>query len=119
MSWCRRASTQNCKAAIFAVDEFFQRTGKTRLPAGHSIKAFFMSVQQAKLFAVGINFALGAGQMKKFYKRLSDINLGWCQVCPNAGLSNAMGGYDEDSEMFGNNLFDYCKNGILPCSFRV
>merc|ERR1719443_1354666 len=99
--------TQNCKAAIFAVDEFFQRTGKTRLPAGHSIKAFFVSVQQAKLFAVGINFALGAGQMKKFYKRLSDINLGWCQVCPNAGLSNAMGGNDEDSEMFGNNLFDY------------
>merc|ERR1719387_1656588 len=86
--------TQNCKAAIFAVDEYFGRTGKARL-------------------TVGINCALGAGQMKQFYKKLSDLNTGWCHVYPNAGLPNAMGGYDEDPETFANNLMDYAKDGIL------
>merc|ERR1719171_1686278 len=81
--------------------------------SGQTIEAFFVSVQHAKAFTVGINCALGAGQMKKFYKMLSDINLGWCHVYPNAGLPNAMGGYDEDPEMFVNKLFDYGKDGIL------
>merc|ERR1719473_98289 len=120
--------TQNCKAAIFAVDEYFMRTGKARLPvmlsativdnsgrtlSGQTIEAFFVSVQHAKPFTIGINCALGAAQMKKFYKSLVDLNPGWCHVYPNAGLPNAMGGYDEDPEMFSDNLFDYAKDGIL------
>merc|ERR1719165_29486 len=75
--------TQNAKAAIFAVDEYFLRTGKARLPvmlsativdnsgrtlSGQTIEAFFVSVQHAKPLTVGINCALGAAQMKKFYK---------------------------------------------------
>merc|ERR1719421_2323892 len=120
--------TQNCKAAIYAVDEYFERTGKTRLPvmisativdnsgrtlSGQTIEAFFVSVQHAKPLTVGINCALGAGQMKKFYKMLSDLNPGWCHVYPNAGLPNAMGGYDEDPEMFAKNMLDYAQDGIL------
>merc|ERR1719473_2012826 len=122
--------TQNCKAAIFAVDEFFERTGKARLPlmlsatiidnsgrnlSGQTIEAFFVSVQHAKPLTVGINCALGAGQMLQFYKKLSDINPGWCHVYPNAGLPNAMGGYDETPEIFAQNLYDYAKDGLLNC----
>merc|ERR1719199_2054169 len=117
--------TQNAKAAIYAVDEYFEQTGKERLPvmisativdnsgrtlSGQTIEAFFISIQHSKPFTVGINCALGAGQMKQFYKMLVDINPGWCHVYPNAGLPNAMGGYDEDPAIFGNNLYDYAKD---------
>nr|UKS50368.1 B12-dependent methionine synthase [Alexandrium insuetum] len=120
--------TQNAKAAIFAVDEYFLRTGKERLPvmisativdnsgrtlSGQTIEAFFVSIKHAKAFTVGINCALGAAQMKKFYKMLTDMNLGWCHVYPNAGLPNAMGGYDEDPEIFSTNILDYAKDGLL------
>ncbi|CAE7027101.1 mtr [Symbiodinium natans] len=120
--------TQNCKAAIFAVDQYFLETKKERLPvmlsativdnsgrtlSGQTIEAFYVSVKHAQPFTVGINCALGAGQMKGFYKKLADMNTGWCHVYPNAGLPNAMGGYDEDPEIFSTNILDYAKDGIL------
>mmetsp|Transcript_69181 Transcript_69181/g.156889 ORF Transcript_69181/g.156889 Transcript_69181/m.156889 type:complete len:1274 (+) Transcript_69181:67-3888(+) len=120
--------TQNAKAAIFAVDEYFDQTKKERLPvmisativdnsgrtlSGQTIEAFFISIKHAKAFTVGINCALGAAQMKHFYKSLVDLNPGWCHVYPNAGLPNAMGGYDEDPEIFSTNIFDYAKDGLL------
>eukprot|EP00931_Biecheleriopsis_adriatica_P110612 TRINITY_DN848_c0_g1_i8.p1 TRINITY_DN848_c0_g1~~TRINITY_DN848_c0_g1_i8.p1 ORF type:complete len:1076 (-),score=345.69 TRINITY_DN848_c0_g1_i8:269-3496(-) len=120
--------TQNCKAAIFAVDEYFLETGKERLPvmlsativdnsgrtlSGQTIEAFYVSVKHANAFTVGINCALGAAQMKGFYKKLTDMNTGWCHVYPNAGLPNAMGGYDEDPEIFSTNILDYAKDGLL------
>jgi len=120
--------TQNSKAAIYAVDEYFEQTGKERLPvmlsativdnsgrtlSGQTIEAFYVSVKHARAFTIGINCALGAAQMKKFYKQLVDMNLGWCHVYPNAGLPNAMGGYDEDPEIFATNLYDYAKDGLL------
>merc|ERR1719247_778452 len=65
--------TQNAKAAIFAVDEYFMRTGKPRLPlmisativdqsgrtlSGQTIEGFFISIQHSKPLTVGINCAL-------------------------------------------------------------
>ncbi|CAJ1435241.1 unnamed protein product, partial [Effrenium voratum] len=120
--------TQNCKAAIYAVDEYFRETKKEKLPvmlsativdnsgrtlSGQTIEAFYVSVKHANPFTVGINCALGAAQMKGFYKKLADMNSGWCHVYPNAGLPNAMGGYDEDPEIFSTNILDYAKDGIL------
>ncbi|CAE8691977.1 unnamed protein product, partial [Polarella glacialis] len=120
--------TQNAKAAIFAVDEYFLETKKERLPvmlsaaivdnsgrtlSGQTVEAFYVSVTHTQAFTVGINRALGAAQMKGFYKKLADLNAGWCHVYPNAGLPNAMGGYDEDPEMFSNNMLDYAKDGLL------
>ena len=64
-------------------------------------------------FTVGINCALGAAQMKQFYKSLTDLNTGWCHAYPNTGLPNAMGGYDEDPEVFSDNIMDYAKDGLL------
>merc|ERR1719478_1975056 len=114
--------TQNSKAAVYAVDEYFERNKKERLPvmlsativdnsgrtlSGQTIEAFFVSVKHAKPFTVGINCALGAAQMKRFYKSLSDLNPGWCHVYANAGLPNAFGGYDETPEIFANNMQPY------------
>merc|ERR1719265_1650967 len=83
--------------------------------SGQTIEAFFVSISHAKPLTVGINCALGAGLMKQFYQKLSDICPGWCHVYPNAGLPNAMGGYDETPETFGQNLYDYAKDGLLNC----
>merc|ERR1740138_1591952 len=120
--------TQNAKAAIYAVDEYFEQSGKERLPvmisativdnsgrtlSGQTIEAFFISIKHAKPYTVGINCALGAAQMKHFYKSLVDLNPGWCHVYPNAGLPNAMGGYDEDPEIFSTNILDYAEDGLL------
>jgi len=84
-----------------------------RTLSGQTIEAFYISVKHAKAFTVGINCALGAANMKQFYQKLSDMNEGWCHVYPNAGLPNAMGGYDEDPEIFATNIYDYAKDGIL------
>ena len=74
-------NTQSAKAAIYAVDEYFERTKKERLPvmisativdnsgrtlSGQTIEASFISIKHAKAFIVGTNCALGAGQMEKF-----------------------------------------------------
>merc|ERR1719473_2547211 len=75
-----------------------------RTLSGQTIEAFFVSISHSKPLTVGINCALGAGLMKQFYKKLVDICPGWCHVYPNAGLPNAMGGYDETPETFGANL---------------
>ena len=84
-----------------------------RMLSGQTIEAFYVSVKHARAFTVGINCALGAAQMKGFYKKLVDMDAGWCHVYPNAGLPNAMGGYDEDPEIFSNNILDYAKDGLL------
>ncbi|CAE7575982.1 mtr [Symbiodinium sp. CCMP2592] len=123
--------TQNCKAAILAVDQYFIESKKERLRvmlsatvvdnsgrtlSGQTIEAVYVSVKRAQPFTVGINCAhcaLGAAQMKGSYKKLCDMNSAWCHVCPRAGLPNAMGGYDEDPEIFFSNILDYAKDLIL------
>ena len=84
-----------------------------RTLSGQTIEAFFVSIKHAKVVTVGINCALGAAQMKGFYKMLTDINPGCSHVCPNAGLPNAMGCYDEDPEIFSTNILDYTKDRLL------
>lgn len=48
-----------------------------------------------KPFSVGLNCALGAAQMRPFLQRLAGVAECWVSVYPNAGLPNAMGGYDD------------------------
>eukprot|EP00398_MALV-I-01_sp_L67-1_P000538 gene538-38_t len=120
--------TQNAKAAIYAVDEFFETTGKERLPlmisgtitdasgrtlSGQTIEAFLISISHARPMTVGVNCALGAMQMKPFYKKLCEHHPGWVHVYPNAGLPNAMGGYDETPHDFADHQHDYAESGML------
>jgi 5-methyltetrahydrofolate--homocysteine methyltransferase len=62
---------------------------------------------------VGINYALGAAQMKRLYNMLVDTRPGCCHVYPGAGLPCVLGGYDEDLEMISMSLVDYAKDGLL------
>lgn len=99
--------TQNSKAAIFAVLEFFEerdlpmpptmlsativdQSGRTL--SGQTIEAFVISVRHLNPLTIGINCALGADQMRPFYDALCKAWTGWVHVYPNAGLPNAMGG---------------------------
>lgn len=105
--------TLNAKAAIFAVNRYFEETGNTETPlfisgtlvdqsgrtlSGQTGEAFYASVRHAKPFCVGLNCALGAAQMKPFLRRLANVVECFVHVYSNAGLPNAMGGYDDTPE---------------------
>eukprot|EP01013_Petalomonas_cantuscygni_P031057 TRINITY_DN57195_c0_g1_i1.p1 TRINITY_DN57195_c0_g1~~TRINITY_DN57195_c0_g1_i1.p1 ORF type:complete len:1302 (+),score=410.56 TRINITY_DN57195_c0_g1_i1:81-3908(+) len=100
--------TQNCKAAIWACNEELEARG-TRVPifisgtitdasgrtlSGQTTEAFYESVRHGNIFAVGLNCALGPSQMREYIQRLSRVSEGYVTCYPNAGLPNAMGGYD-------------------------
>jgi len=103
--------TLNCKAALFAIDQFFEETG-TRLPimisgtvtdasgrilSGQTVPAFWNSVRHAKPLTIGLNCALGAALMRPYAEELSKIADTFVCIYPNAGLPNPMSdtGFDE------------------------
>ncbi|MCU6434421.1 methionine synthase [Undibacterium sp. Jales W-56] len=103
--------TLNCKAALFAIDQYFEATG-TRLPimisgtvtdasgrilSGQTVPAFWNSVRHAKPLTVGLNCALGAALMRPYAEELSKIADTFVCIYPNAGLPNPMSdtGFDE------------------------
>ncbi len=121
--------TLNLKAAIFAMERFFDEY-PVRLPimlsvtitdasgrtlSGQTIEAFWYSVMHAKPLSVGINCALGAGQMRPYIEELSRIADCYISCYPNAGLPNPLSetGYDEDPETTAGLLEKLAKDGLL------
>ena len=123
--------TLNAKAALFAIgqvlDEYEEATGR-RMPvfvsgtivdmsgrtlSGQTGEAFYVSIRHAKPFAVGLNCALGAPQMKPFLQRLADE--AECKVLayPNAGLPNQFGGYDDKPEDMARDVSDFATDGLV------
>lgn len=111
--------TLNARAGVYAYLEYFEETGLRPLPlfisgtiidaagrtlSGQNTEAFYISMMNAKPFCIGLNCALGAPLMHPFLQRLSKIARTYVHAYPNAGLPNAMGGYDETPEMFGDNM---------------
>lgn len=101
--------TLNCKAAIAAARQVFldvgyerpllisgtitDRSGRTL--SGQTPEAFWNSIAHAKPFAVGLNCALGADEMRPHIEALSRVTDTHILAFPNAGLPNAFGEYDE------------------------
>ncbi|MBZ5662340.1 MAG: methionine synthase [Acidobacteriia bacterium] len=119
--------TLNAKAALFAIDEYFQTSGQ-RVPimlsativdqsgrtlSGQTVEAFWISVSHADLLSVGINCALGAKQMRPYVEELSHLAPIPISCHPNAGLPNAFGGFDETPERMAADLRDFASNGWL------
>jgi 5-methyltetrahydrofolate--homocysteine methyltransferase len=119
--------TLNCKAALFAINKFFDETGK-RLPimvsgtiidasgrtlSGQTLEAFWNSVSHAGLFSVGLNCSLGARQIRPFIDELSRIADCYVSVYPNAGLPNAFGEYDETPDVTSSLLRDFASSGFV------
>ena len=122
--------TLNAKAAIFAIDELFEKTGE-RLPviisgtvtdasgrilSGQTVSAFWHSVRHAQPIAIGLNCALGAALMRPYIEELSKAAGDTFISCyPNAGLPNPMSdtGFDETPEITGRLVEDFAKSGFL------
>jgi 5-methyltetrahydrofolate--homocysteine methyltransferase len=119
--------TLNAKAAIFALEQAFDAAGK-RLPvmisgtitdasgrtlSGQTPEAFWISVQHARPFSVGLNCALGAAQLRPFVQELSRVADCLVSAHPNAGLPNAFGGYDETPEETSKHLGDWASDGLV------
>jgi 5-methyltetrahydrofolate--homocysteine methyltransferase len=119
--------TLNAKAALFAIDEFFEHSGQ-RVPvmvsvtivdqsgrtlSGQTIEAFWISISHMDLLSVGINCALGAKQMRPYVEELSRLAPVHISCHPNAGLPNAFGGFDETPERMSADLHDFAANGWL------
>lgn len=67
----------------------------------------------AEPMAVGLNCALGADSIKPFVARISKMAPFYSLAYPNAGLPNAMGGYDETPDQFAEKMLGFCSEGII------
>ncbi|MFK7907293.1 MAG: methionine synthase [Chitinophagales bacterium] len=119
--------TLNCKAALYAIMELFEETGKVlplmvsvtivdqsgRNLSGQTIEAFYNSVSHAPLFSVGINCSLGATEMRPYIAELSKIADCYISCYPNAGLPNAFGGYDEQPNETAHLIEEFAKDGLV------
>jgi 5-methyltetrahydrofolate--homocysteine methyltransferase len=70
-------------------------------------------VSHARPFSVGLNCALGAGEMRPHVRALSDIADTRVSAYPNAGLPNEMGGYDETPEETAAHLGEWAEAGLV------
>ena len=119
--------TLNAKAAVYAVGEYLEMTGidiplfvsgtlvdqSGRTLSGQTGEAFYASIRHSKPMCVGLNCALGATHMVPFVKRLSAVAECFVHVYSNAGLPNAMGGYDETPEQMADGNEVFFKEGWL------
>jgi 5-methyltetrahydrofolate--homocysteine methyltransferase len=122
--------TLNAKAALFAIDEFFEASGE-RLPimisgtvtdasgrilSGQTVTAFWYSVRHARPLAVGLNCALGAALMRPYLQELARAAPDTFISCyPNAGLPNPMSdtGFDETPEVTSRLLREFAADGLV------
>ncbi len=122
--------TLNAKAALFAIDEYFERSGE-RLPvvisgtvtdasgrilSGQTVTAFWYSVRHARPLAVGLNCALGAALMRPYLQELARAAGDTFISCyPNAGLPNPMSetGFDETPEVTSRLLREFAAEGLV------
>jgi 5-methyltetrahydrofolate--homocysteine methyltransferase len=122
--------TLNAKAALFAIDEYFEQSGQ-RLPlivsgtvtdasgrilSGQTVTAFWYSVRHARPLAVGLNCALGAALMRPYIQELARAAPDTFISCyPNAGLPNPMSetGFDETPEVTSRLLRDFAAEGLV------
>jgi 5-methyltetrahydrofolate--homocysteine methyltransferase len=121
--------TLNCKAALFAIDSFFEETG-TRLPimisgtvtdasgrilSGQTVSAFWNSVRHARPLTIGLNCALGATLMRPYAEELARIADTYVCIYPNAGLPNPMSdtGFDEKPQDTSSLLKEFAESGFV------
>ncbi len=119
--------TLNAKAAIFAVEETFDKLGyklpvmisgtitdaSGRTLSGQTVAAFWASLKHVQPISIGFNCALGAKELRQYIEELSSIADTYVSAHPNAGLPNEFGEYDETPEEMAAELSDWAANGYL------
>jgi 5-methyltetrahydrofolate--homocysteine methyltransferase len=122
--------TLNAKAALFAIEEFFEASGE-RLPliisgtvtdasgrilSGQTVTAFWHSVRHSHPLAIGLNCALGATLMRPYIQELNKVAGDTFISCyPNAGLPNPMSdtGFDETPDVTSRLLHEFAAEGLV------
>jgi 5-methyltetrahydrofolate--homocysteine methyltransferase len=121
--------TLNCKAALFAIDAYFEEVGHTlpimisgtvtdasgRILSGQTVTAFWHSVRHAKPLTIGLNCALGATLMRPYVEELSSIADTFVCIYPNAGLPNPMSdtGFDETPDVTSSLVKEFAQSNFL------
>ncbi|MCB9800331.1 MAG: methionine synthase [Candidatus Omnitrophica bacterium] len=119
--------TLNCKAALYAALEFFEKSGKKiplmvsgtitdksgRTLSGQTAEAFWNSINHAGLFAVGLNCALGAEDLRPYIEELSRLSNCYISAHPNAGLPNQFGEYDQSPDYMASIIDGFARDGLI------
>ena len=84
-----------------------------RTLSGQTPEAFWTSVKHAEPWAVGLNCALGAAEMRPHIAALSRICNTRILAYPNAGLPNAFGEYDETPDQTAAHLAEWAESGLV------
>lgn len=119
--------TLNCKAALFAISEHQEQTGKEvpvmvsgtitdasgRTLSGQTAESFLISISHLPLLSVGFNCALGAEELRPYLKSISERTSFFTSAHPNAGLPNAFGEYDQTADQMGGFIEDFIQNGFI------
>src|SRR5437660_8987475 len=121
--------TLNAKAALFAIAEVFEKTGKQlpllisgtvtdrsgRTLGGQTVEAFLISIAHAQPLIVGLNCSLGHDEMKPYIEELARISPYYMSAYPNAGLPDPLSetGFPETPKIFSPKLEKWVANGWL------
>jgi 5-methyltetrahydrofolate--homocysteine methyltransferase len=121
--------TLNAKAAIAAITELFEKTGRRipllisgtvtdrsgRILSGQTVEAFLTSIAHAEPLIVGLNCALGPGEMEPYIEELAHTTSNYVSAYPNAGLPDPLSptGFPETPETFAPQLDKWARNGWL------
>ena len=117
----------NAKAAVFAVETFFEEQG-FRLPVmisvtitdaaggtmtGQTLEAFYNALRHANPVSIGLNCALGPEELRQHVEEMSRIADIPVSAHPNAGLPNELGGFDETPEKMAREIGEWAASGFL------
>ncbi len=119
--------TLNAKAALFAVQQYQAEAGITiptmisgtitdasgRTLTGQTTEAFYNSLRHANPLCIGLNCALGPFELRPYVEELARISEFPVSAHPNAGLPNAMGGYDLDPDTMAAEIGDWAQAGFV------
>jgi 5-methyltetrahydrofolate--homocysteine methyltransferase len=119
--------TLNAKAALFAIESFFEKTGQ-KLPimvsgtitdasgrtlSGQTAEAFLISVSHLPLLSVGFNCALGADLLRPYSEEIAQKAPFFTSAHPNAGLPNAFGEYDQTPQEMATIIDGFLKDELV------
>jgi 5-methyltetrahydrofolate--homocysteine methyltransferase len=119
--------TLNCKAALFGIGDAFEQLAY-RLPimvsgtiidasgrtlSGQTVEAFWYSIRHARPFAVGLNCALGATEIRPWIRALARVADCPIILYPNAGLPNELGEYEDTPQHMSGVIKAFAAEGLL------
>ncbi len=119
--------TLNAKAALFAINQYFDEhdislpimisgtitDASGRTLTGQTTEAFWNSVRHSDPLSIGLNCALGPGDLWQYIKELSGFSQCLISAHPNAGLPNEFGEYDLDPSAMAAHIREWAESGLL------